>query len=399
MSNTPRRLLLVVLAAGLVGLVAWGFAPRPPLVDAAAVVAGPLRVTVEEEGKTRVRDRYLVSASVPGFKHRIELEVGDELKAGQVVASIEPMRSAALDPRSRAEAEARVEAAQSALEQSGHAVTAAEADAALAKTELERVQRLYAGGAAAKGLLDTAEARARGTEAAHRSAQFARDVARHQLEAARATLTVASSDGAVPSSERIEVKSPVAGRVLKLLRESEGVVAAGEPLLEVGDASALEVEVEVLSSDAVRLAPGTRTLLERWGGDAPLEGRVRRVEPVGFTKVSALGVEEQRVLTIVDLTSPRAAWERLGDGYRVEAVFVLWEAPDALQAPQSALFPDGAGGWWCYAVEGDVARRRTVGLGQRNGLQAQVLSGLAAGERVLTHPPADVTDGGRVRVQ
>ena len=399
MSQTPRRALLVVLAAGLIGLVAWGFAPRPPLVDAATVVAGPLRVTVEEEGKTRVRDRYLVSASVPGFKHRIELEVGDEVKAGQVVATIEPMRSAALDPRSRAEAEARVEAAQSALEQSGHTVDAAEADAALARTELERIQRLYAGGAIAKGALDTAEARARGTDAAHRSAQFARDVARHQLEAARATLVHASSDGSGADDERIEVRSPVAGRVLKLLRESEGVVAAGEPILEVGDASALEVEVEVLSSDAVRLAPGTRTLLERWGGEAPLEGRVRRVEPVGFTKVSALGVEEQRVLTIVDLVSPRAAWERLGDGYRVEAVFVLWEAQDALQAPQSALFPDGQGGWWTYAVEGDVARRRKVELGQKNGLQAQILSGLAAGEKVLTHPPDTVVAGGRVRIQ
>lgn len=398
MSQTPRRLLLVALAAGLVGLVAWGFAPRPPLVDAARVVVGPLRVTVEEEGKTRVRDRYLISASVPGFKHRIDLEVGDEVKAGQVVATIEPMRSAALDPRRRAEAEARLEAAQAAFDQAGHTIAAAEADAALAATELERIKRLYAGGAISKGALDQAEARARGTVAAHRSAQFARDVHRHQVEAARAIIH-ASSDEPGATDESVQVESPVVGRVLKLLRESEGVVAAGEPLLEVGDASALEVEVEVLSSDAVRLAPGTRTLLERWGGDAPLEGRVRRVEPVGFTKVSALGVEEQRVLTIVDLVSPRAAWERLGDGYRVEAVFVLWEAQDALQAPQSALFPDGSGGWWTYAVEGDVARRRQVGVGQTNGLQAQVLSGLAAGEQVLTHPPDTVVDGGRVRIQ
>lgn len=393
------------LAAGGVALavsIVWGFSPRPPEVDVAVVRRGPLRVTVEEEGKTRVRDRYVVSAPVPGFQHRVELEVGDAVAAGQVVAVIEPLRSAMLDPRSRAEAEARVQAARAALQQAEHSAAAAEADAALARTELARIKRLAEGGAASRELLDQAEARARGTEAGRRSADFAVDVARHQLGAAEATLAHAGGEdvGNGPDAGRVEVRSPVAGRVLKVLRESEGVDLAGTPILELGDPAALEVEVEVLSSDAVQLGPGTRTLLERWGGAAALEGRVRRVEPVGFTKVSALGVEEQRVLTIVDLASPPEAWQRLGDGYRVEAVFVVWEGADVLQVPQSALFPGAAGGETCaFVLDGPLARRRVVRVGQSNGLEAQVLDGLGEGERVITHPPDSVQDGRAVRVR
>lgn len=401
MRPAVRRTLLLLAGAGVVAAIGRGFAPRPPLVDAAPVSRGPMLVTVEEEGRTRVRDRYVVSSPVPGFQHRLEVKVGDPVTSGQVVAVIEPLRSAALDPRSRAEAQARVAAAEAALQQAEHSAAAAAADAKLAATEHARVRRLHEGGAAARELLDQAEARARGSDAARRSAEFAVDVARHQLEAARATLAhvggQAGAEGAAPDEGRIEVRSPVAGRVLKVARESEGVIAPGAPLLEVGDPAALEVEVEVLSSDAVRLTQGTRVLLERWGGDAPLEGRVRRVEPVGFTKVSALGVEEQRVLTLVDLVSPPAAWQRLGDGYRVEAVFVLWEGQDVLRAPQSALFPGPAGETLAFAVEAGVARRRAVKVGQRNGLEAQVLDGLREGDVVITHPPGDLHDGGKVR--
>jgi HlyD family secretion protein len=395
---TGRRVLLLVGAALLVGLIAKGFAPQPPLVDLAVVTRGPLRVAIEEEGKTRVRDRYVVSSPVPGFKHRLELDVGDPVAKGQVVAAIEPLRSAALDPRSRAEAQARVAAAQAALQQAEQSTQAAEADASLAQTDLARVRNLHERGATTKARLDEAEARGRGTEAARRSAGFAVEVARHQLEAARATLASAEPDGT--EQERIEVRSPVAGCVLKVWSESEGVVSAGAPLLEVGDPAALEVEVEVLSSDAVKLAVGTRALLERWGGDAPLEGRVRRVEPVGFTKVSALGVEEQRVLTIVELASPPEAWQRLGDGYRVEAVFVLWEEQDVLQVPQSVLFSGPAGVWQAFVVGADdKVALRALKVGERNGLQAQVLEGLVEGDRVVTHPPDALVDGGAVRAR
>lgn len=398
MRTLLRRLLLLLGAVGVVALVVWGFTPRPPLVDIALAARAPLQVTIEEEGRTRVRDRFVVSAPVPGFKHRLELEVGDAVQAGQVLAVIEPLRSAALDPRSRAEAQARVAAAQAALQQAEAAVRAAEADAALAEAELERVRRLAEQGATTRARLDEAEARARATAASRRSAEFGVEVARHQLEAARATLAYAAEDGGEGGAEAVPVTSPVAGRVLKLVQESEGVVAAGAPLVEVGDPSALEVEVEVLSSDAVRLGPDTRVLLERWGGDAPLEGRVSRVEPVGFTKVSALGVEEQRVLVIVDITSPPGSWRRLGDGYRVEAVFVLWEGQDVLQVPQSALFPTIDGRWGAFVIGPEqTVERRVLAVGQRNGLQAQVLDGLAAGERVVTHPPEALADGGRVR--
>lgn len=391
------RLLLVLGALALVALAVWGFTPRPPLVDVAVAARAPLLVTIEEEGKTRVRDRFVVSAPVPGFKHRVELEVGDPVEAGQVLTVIEPLRSAALDPRSRAEAQARVAAAEAALQQAEATVRAAEADAALADAELERVRRLAEQGATTRARLDEAEARSRATAASRRSAEFGVEVARHQLAAARATLAYASDDGGEPA-EAIPVRSPVAGRVLKVLHESEGVVAAGAPLVEVGDPSALEVEVEVLSSDAVRLAPGTRAVLERWGGDAPLEGRVARVEPVGFTKVSALGVEEQRVLVIVDITSPPEVWQRLGDGYRVEAVFVLWEGQDVLQVPQSALFRTTDGGWSAFVIGPEQAvERRAVEVGQRNGLQAQVLRGVEEGERVVVHPPEALADGGAVR--
>lgn len=403
-----RRVLLLVGAAVLVALIAKGFAPQAPLVDLAVVTRGPLRVAIEEEGKTRVRDRYVVSSPVPGFKHRLDVDVGDPVVAGQVLAVIEPLRSAALDPRSRAEAQARVAAAQAALQQAEQSTQAAEADASLAQTDLARVRNLHERGATTRARLDEAEARARGTEATRRSAGFAIEVARHQLAAARATL--ASADPDAPETERlaqsITVRSPVAGCVLKVFHESEGVVSAGAPLLELGDPTALEVEVEVLSSDAVRLAPGTRALLERWGGDAPLEGRVRRVEPVGFTKVSALGVEEQRVLTIVELASPPAAWQRLGDGYRVEAVFVLWEEPDVLQVPQSVLFTSTAGAsgtsgaWHAFVVDPDQrVARREVKVGERNGLQAQVVEGLVEGDRVVTHPPDALVDGGAIRAR
>ena len=195
------------------------------------------------------------------------------------------------------------------------------------------------------------------------------------------------------------LRAPIDGVVLRRLRESEAVVATGEPLLEVADPAKLEIVSDLLSTDAVRVSPGDRALIEQWGGGATLSGVVRRVEPSGFTKVSALGVEEQRVLTIVDLVSPPEAWQRLGDGYRVEAVFVLWEAGDVLQLPQSALFPGPEGEPCAFVLDGEVARRRAVTVGQRNGLQAQVLDGAREGERAITHPPDSVVDGRPVRVR
>jgi HlyD family secretion protein len=379
----------------LAGVVA-GFLPRPVPVELAPIERGPLAVTVEEEGKTRVIDRYVVSAPVAGFARRIELDVGDAVARGDRLLLLEPLRSDVLDPRRRAEAEARVASARSAMLAAEQNASAADADEELARLELQRVEKLARIQYVAEDELDRARAQARSAAAKLRSAQFALEVARHELEAAQTALEYsAAGDGGEPP-ETVAIRSPVDGRVLRRLRESEGVVGSGEPLIEVGDPGALEVEVDVLSSDAVRIAPGTRVRFTRWGGDEPLEGVVRVVEPTGFTKISALGVEEQRVLVISDITSPPAEWQRLGDGYRVEASFILWEGEDVLQAPASALFRDG-GGWAVFVDRDGRAVLTPVATGARNGLRVQILDGLGAGDEVVVHPGDDVFPGGRIR--
>jgi len=385
-------LFAIVTAAGLF----WGFRSQPVAVEIGLVTRAPLAVTVEEEGRTRVRDRFELSAPVPGFVRRLTLDVGDSVIRGQVLAELEPLRSTVLDPRARAEAEARVASAEYALQAAEQHAAAAAAEASRAQNEFERRRKLCESGCISKEELDTAELLARRTAAERRSAEFAIEVARFELEAARTTLSYSAAQPVATPLERVEIRAPVAGRVLRLARRSEGVVAAGETLVEIGDPAALEVEVDVLSSDAVRIAPGTLVRLARWGGDADLVGRVRVVEPAGFTKVSALGVEEQRVWVIVDISSPPEQWQRLGDGYRVEAAFVLWQGEDVLQVPAGALFRHNAG-WAVFVVEDDHAVRRAVSLGHRNAQAAEVRDGLAEGERVVLHPSNRVEDGTRVR--
>jgi len=385
-------LFAIVTAAGLF----WGFRSQPVAVEIGLVTRAPLAVTVEEEGRTRVRDRFELSAPVPGFVRRLTLDVGDSVIRGQVLAELEPLRSTVLDPRARAEAEARVASAEYALQAAEQHAAAAAAEASRAQNEFERRRKLCESGCISKEELDTAELLARRTAAERRSAEFAIEVARFELEAARTTLSYSAAQPVATPLERVEIRAPVAGRVLRLARRSEGVVAAGETLVEIGDPAALEVEVDVLSSDAVRIAPGTLVRLARWGGDADLVGRVRVVEPAGFTKVSALGVEEQRVWVIVDISSPPEQWQRLGDGYRVEAAFVLWQGEDVLQVPAGALFRHGEG-WAVFVVEDDHAVRRAVSLGHRNAQAAEVRDGLAEGERVVLHPSNRIEDGVRVR--
>lgn len=388
-----RRTALTIIAAGaIIGAIAWGFMPRPVPAGVGVVSRGPLTVTVEEEGRTRGKDRYVVSAPVAGFVERIGLEVGDAATHGQPLVTLRPVPPAVLDSRSRAEAEARVAAAEAALAGAG---PAAAADADLAGRELARVRTLAETRNASPEELDRARSRAESADALLHSARFARDVARHELEAARTALDYAAAEPGT-TAEPIELTAPVAGRVLKRFRESEGVVAAGDPLVELGDPRALEVEVDVLSSDAVRISPGTPVEFLRWGGDAPLRGVVRVVEPAGFTKISALGVEEQRAVVIADLTSPPASWTRLGDGYRVEASFILWHGDEVLKAPSSALFRHGDG-WALFRVEGGRARLAPVGTGRRTGLEVQLLEGVAAGDEVVIHPGDDVADGVRLQ--
>jgi HlyD family secretion protein len=387
-----RRIFLAAIAVAIAVGLFYGFRPQPVAVDLGEVSRGPLRVTVEQEGKTRVIDRYLISAPVAAYAQRIDFDVGDTVEKGEPLVRLEPLRADVLDPRQRAAAEARVAAAKAAVKVARQNVDAAKAGADLAQKELQRIRKLHADGHIGQDAVDRAVAEAERSTAQRRSAQFAVDTARYDMEAAQTALRYAAQPDA---RESIMVRAPVAGAVLKIPRKSEGVVAAGQALMEIGDPRALEVEVDVLSADAVRLHPGTRVEFERWGGDGKLEGKVRTVEPVGFTKVSALGVEEQRVWVIVDFTSPAAQWQSLGDGYRVEASFILWQGDNVLQVPASALFRDGEK-WALFVVQGDKAVKRDVQVGQRNGLSAQILSGISEGDRVIVHPDDQVHDGVRL---
>lgn len=396
--RTRARIGITLLALAVAGAIAYGFMPRPVAVDVAQAAQGPMVVTVEEEGKTRVMERYVVSAPMAGYARRIDLKVGDAVKAGQVVAAIEPARSNALDPRSRAQAAAQVKAAEAALAAARENSRVAEAQATLARQELERSESLRASNFISPQALDRARSEVVRTQAALSASGHAANVARFELDVARAALASTSGLQAGGAAETIEVRAPVDARVLKVVRESEGAVQAGDPLVEIGNPETLEIEVEVLSTQAVRIAPGSRVLVDRWGGESVLQGAVRLVEPYGFTKVSALGVEEQRVRVIVDFTSPREQWRRLGDGYRVEARFVVWEGAEVLQVPAGALFRHGDG-WAVFVVDGGRARLRPVDVGQRAGLAAQVKSGLSVGEPVIDHPDDKIRDGVRVRAR
>jgi HlyD family secretion protein len=392
-----NRILLGVLLLLATLAIVWAFLPRPVPVDTATVSRGPLRVTVEEEGKARLRDRFVVSAPIAGYARRVALDVGDPVRKGEAVATLEPLRAEALDPRSRATAAARVASAEAAHRAAREKVREAAASDEYAAAHLARTRKLTEAGLTPRDALEQAEAAAGRTAAARRSAEGTADAALHELEAAKAALTGAGATGG-KDRERVIVRSPVAGRILSVRHESEGVVPAGTPLVEVGDPRRLEVEVDVLSADAVRIRPGMPVRFERWGGDAPLEGRVRRVEPVGFTKISALGVEEQRVFVIVDFTSPRNRWEQVGDGYRLEASFILWEEKDVLQVPAGAVFRTGER-HAVYVVEKGRAKLRPVVVGKRSGLAAQILSGASEGETVVLHPGDAVTDGRKVRLR
>ncbi|MCK5432307.1 MAG: HlyD family efflux transporter periplasmic adaptor subunit, partial [Gammaproteobacteria bacterium] len=294
-------------------LIGIGFIPRPVMVDSAEVKIGNLKVSVEEEGRTRVIDRFVISAPVAGFMRRTELNVGDEIKKDQQIIYLEPLRSSVLDPRSRAEANARVAAAKAGLLAAEKNARAADADSNYASTEHARLKRLYESRTISLERYQQAQTNARRTKATLESAEFSVEVARFELEEADAAVRYSAAREAGETLETVSIKAPVQGRVLKIHHESEGVVNAGESLLEIGDPLSLEVEVDVLSKDAVRIKPGMKVIFERWGGDEPIEGVVRTIEPVGFTKISALGVEEQRVLVIADMTSPVETWGKLGD--------------------------------------------------------------------------------------
>jgi HlyD family secretion protein len=353
------------------------------------VQKGALQVTVDEEGETRVRDRYVVSAPVPGRMRRIELEPGDRVTAGKtVLAMFEPPDPALLDTRTRAELQGRARAAESAVGAARAERERVAANLEFARRELQRHEALLAAGAVSRDAFEAAERQVRTLQEAMRSAEFNVRTAQHQLEVARASLMQGRGGAGTP----IRLTSPVDGVVLRRMQESEAVVAIGQPLIEIGDVAHLEIVSDLLSTAAVRVQPGQPVLVEQWGGDRPLGGRVRRVEPSGFTKISALGVEEQRVNVIIDFDEPRDVWQTLGDGYRVEVRVIVWRRDGVLKVPTSSLFRQGAG-WAVYRVENRKAVRQAVDAGQQNGLEAEIRSGLQEGQTIIVFPSDEVGDG------
>jgi HlyD family secretion protein len=383
--------ILVVVAATI-----YGFLPKVVEVDLVAVSRGPLQVTIEEEGRTRLKERFVVSAPTAGYMRRIDAKVGDPVRKGQILVALEPLRSQPLDSRSRAEAEATVFAAQAGLDAAIEKERAAAADADYVEKRLERIENLYSKRYVAQDQRDQTASEAKKARAVQLSAKAAVEISRSELNRAKTVLKNFPPGGISEKAHTVYVSSPVSGSVIKIYRESEGAVNVGEPLLEIGDSKNLEVRIELLSSDAVKIKKGGAVFFRRWGGEGTLAGTVRIVEPAGFTKVSSLGVEEQRVLVIAEFTSPPETWRLLGDGYRLEAHFVVWEGKDVLQIPASGLFRSGEE-WAVFVEDNEKARLQTLEVGQRNGLTAEIISGLREKERVVAHPDDSIKNGTPIR--
>lgn len=400
MKRIVSRTVGIVVLLGVVGVIVFAFIPKPVEVESASVTRGPMRVTVDEDGQTRIREKYVVSAPLAGQLQRIILREGDEVEAGRtVLARIEPGDPSLLDARALAEAEARVRRAEAALQQSATWLEQARAELDFAEDEFARLRTAADQGAATSHELNAALTEYRTASEAYNGAQFEQEIAKFELELARAALIRSRpGDDQTINRTQLEIHAPIDGRVLRVFQESMAVVQAGAPLLELGDPTDLEIVVDVLSTDAVRIQPGAEVIFEYWGGEEPLHGRVRLIEPQAFTKISALGVEEQRVNVIIDFTDPPEVRHSLGDAYRVEARIVVWEEEDVLQIPTSALFRMGAD-WATFVLREGAAVLRRLEIGRQTGLQAQVLSGLEKGDVVVTHPSDEVEDGRSVVVR
>jgi HlyD family secretion protein len=388
-----RRWLPLLGACVLIGLIVAGLWPRAVPVEVAAASRGPLVVTVDEEGMTRVKNRYTVSAPVAGHLRRIDWKPGAPVEAGKtILAVLETGGADFLDARAQAQAEARVRAAEAAGEsaraQRERAATAAKMHAA----DFERAKQLRTGSVLSAQEFDVAQMRAETAAQEARATEFALKVAEFELQQARALLS-----RGLPGreAEPLVITSPISGRILRVFQESSRMVQAGFALMEVGDPTDLEIRIEVLSRDGVAITPGARVMLEQWGGTEPLSARVRLVEPSAFTKISALGVEEQRVYVIADFTDPAEKRSTLGDNYRVEARVVTWESATAMRVPAGALFQRG-GVWQTFVMHNGRAQLRTVKVGHSNGVTTELIDGLAEGDHVIIYPGDKVTDGTRV---
>jgi HlyD family secretion protein len=389
-SRLLRRATLVLFLLALAAAIVWALRPTPLPVDVVTASRGPMVVTLDEEGETRVRDRYVVSAPVAGRVLRIQLEPGDPVAANQTaLATFLATPATLLDPRTRAELQARVGAADASLRAARAELERVRAEMGQAERDLQRARDLVAAGALPRDRLEAAELAATTLRNAVARAQANVAAAEAELQMARASVAAPAPDRAATP---VVLRSPIDGLVLRRLRESEAIVPQGEPLLEVGDVSKLEIVADFLSSDAVRINAGQRVLIERWGGGDTLAGRVRRVEPSGFTKISALGVEEQRVNVLIDFENARDAFAQLGDRYRVEVRVVVWEASDVVKVPIGSLVRDGDR-WSVFAVVDGRAVATPITIGRRNDAEAVVTEGLAAGTTVIAFPGDDIADG------
>lgn len=384
--HRPRRWLPWLGALALLALIAFGFIPRPVPVETAKVAQGRLRATVNEEGKTRIQQRYLISAPVTGHLRRIPFKPGADVEAGKtVVATIDPVSAAMLDPRTRALAEARRDTAAANLDK-------AKEQLRFAASELKRIEKLFAEKTVSPQELENAQWR----ETSAAKELTAAGSALRQAEAELKEFPVGndSASGAAPAP--VEVTSPVSGKILHVFEESTRVVSSGTPLLDVGDPTDLEAVIEVLSRDGAAISPGAKVDLEQWGGGAPLEAKVRLVEPAAFLKISALGVEEQRVNVVVDFVTPYEQRKNLGDNFRVEARIVVWESDNTLKAPVGALFRRGQG-WAAFVLADGKAALRRVEVGRSSGTEMQIISGLKDGEEVILYPGDRVKENQRVK--
>ncbi len=398
-----KRRNLIALGAGiaaLAGLVVWMLRPQPISVETAQVARGAFEQTVSDDGKTRVRERYTVSAPLGGRVERIRLKSGDPVEEGQPVALIQPSAPAFLDARTARELAERVGAAEAQQLRAKAEVARARAQRDQATADVDRTAKLAQGGFVAAAAREQAELALRTAERGLEAARFAEHAAGHDVEQARAALRRyrAEAGAKVPGATPWEVTSPIKGRVLKVVQESEAVVPTGAPLVEIADPRSLEAVVDVLSQDSVSIRPGMPARLEVGAGVAPLAARVRLVEPAAFTKISALGVEEQRVNVVLDFAEPLDRVATLGDGYRVEAAIIVHRVDDALKVPVGAMFRDGDG-WAVFVVDGSRAVKRPIKTSRRNGVEALVESGLQAGETVVVYPSDALRDGSRIEAR
>lgn len=393
--QAARRGLLAALLLAAAVAATLALRPRPVPVDLAVARRGPLVAAIDESGITRIKDRFEISAPVTGSLMRIALEPGDRVEEGDVIAQITPLSSPLLDERARAETEARLGAALSAQGQAQALSSRARAAEQLARRDLDRLRSLVRSGAAAAHELEQAEFNVRMRAEELASAQFAAKVAAEEVRIVRITLDRSTLR---PRDRYVDVLAPSSGQVLRVAQKSAGVVQAGTPLIEVGDPNALEVVVDVLTTDAVLIRPGTEVAITDWGGGRALKGRVRRIEPAAFTRPSALGIDEQRVNVVITMVEPRDEWRALGDGYRVEVRFILWQTSDALKVPEGAVFRRGDG-FAVFRVEKGIAHLTPVVIGHRGDAELEIPSGLKAGAQVAVHPGDRVRDGARVEAR